>query len=154
MKRNLYRTLIAAPSSLDTVLSSLSQTMPSLGRRKEESEMDSDLRGTYRTDHGPRGAWLRGETPKELVLSDGSRLRLEPAEDGRVEWRLSDELRDRNEALTVGAAERLAGDFAGYVGTRTRAEAEWLRAVSDWCTAEASRLELELSSAAASRARA
>jgi hypothetical protein len=116
--------------------------------------MESEIRGADGIYDGPRGAWLRGETPQELVLSNGSRLRLESAEDGRVEWRLDDELRDRNEALTVGDAERLAGDFAGYVGTRTRAEAEWLRAVSDWCTAEASRLERELSSAAASRARA
>ena len=102
-------------------------------------------------DRELRGVWLRGETPQELVLSDGSRLRLEAAEEGRVEWRRHDELRGRQEAVSVLDAERLAGDFAGYVETRTRAESEWLRAVSDWCSIEASRLEGELT---ASRARA
>ena len=102
------------------------------------------------TDHeGPRGVWLRGEAPKELVLSDGSRLRLEPAELGKIEWQRRDDVSGMVEALTVPDAERLAGDFADYVDVRTRAEAEWLRAVSDWCTSEASRLERELSRARA-----
>jgi hypothetical protein len=96
-------------------------------------------------DREVRGVWLRGETPKELVLSDGSRLRLEPAEEGRVEWHLCDELRERDETVSLVDAERMAGEFADYVEIRTRAEAEWLRAVSDWCTSEASRLETELS---------
>ena len=98
-----------------------------------------------------QGVWLRGQTPKELVLSDGSRLRLQAAEEGQVGWRRVDELRDRDAEVTVTDATRLAGNFAGYVDVRTRAEAQWLRAVSDWCDGEASRLEGELS---ASRARA
>lgn len=117
--------------------------------------MDSDLQGVdvHGVDHDrPRGVWLRGETPKELVLSDGSRLRLEPAEEGRVQWHLRDELHDRDEMVSLIDAERLAGDFAGYVDVRTRAEAEWLRAVSDWCTTEAERLEAELSTASRARA--
>jgi hypothetical protein len=101
-------------------------------------------------DRDVQGVWLRGEEPKELVLSDGSRLRLEPAEEGRVQWQLRDELRERERTLSFGDASRLAGEFAPYVEVRTRAEAEWLRAVSDWCTTEAGRLESEL----ASRARA
>ena len=115
--------------------------------------MEADLQGVDGRPmyDGPRGVWLRGETPKELVLSDGSRLRLEPAEEGRVEWHLCDELRERDETVSLLDAERLAGEFAGYVEIRTRAEAEWLRAVSDWCNAEAGRLEGELR---ASRARA
>ena len=118
--------------------------------------MSSDLQGVDGSGlaDGPRGVWLRGETPKELVLSDGSRLRLAPAEEGRVEWHRFDELRERDDSVSVLDAERLAGEFACYVDVRTRAEAEWLRAVSDWCTAEASRLEGELSVAGASRARA
>ena len=119
--------------------------------------MDSDRQGVdvHGTEYeGPRGVWLRGETPKELVLSDGSRLRMEPAEEGRVQWHLCDELRGRDETVSLLDAERMAGDYAGYVEVRTRAEAEWLRAVSDWCTSEASRLEAELSGVNASRARA
>jgi hypothetical protein len=96
-----------------------------------------------------QGVWLRGETPKELVLSDGSRLRLETAEEGRVQWHRVDELRDRESAVTVGDATQLAGEYGDYVVVRTRAEAEWLRAVSDWCNGEASKLEAELSRARA-----
>jgi hypothetical protein len=92
-----------------------------------------------------RGVWVRGDTPKELVLSDGSRLRLAPAELGRVEWRRADELRGEDEPVSTMQAQELAGDaFAGYVGVRTRAEAEWLRAVADWCGTEATRLDREL----------
>jgi hypothetical protein len=111
----------------------------------ERDAQGIDVREAY---DGPRGVWLRGEAPKELVLSDGSRLRLEPAEEGRVAWRLNDELHGRQESLSVPEAERLAGDFAGYVEVRTRTEAEWLRAVSDWCCTEAGRLESELATAA------
>jgi hypothetical protein len=91
-------------------------------------------------DREVQGVWLRGETPQELVLSDGSRLRLEPAEEGRVQWRHFDELRERERSVSVGDAEQLAGDYADYVEVRTRAETEWLRAISDWCTTEADRL--------------
>ena len=91
-----------------------------------------------------RGAWLRGDAPQELVLSDGTRLRLEPAEEGRVEWRHRDELRGRATRVSTGEASELAGNFAGYVAVRTRAEAAWLRSVADWCGTEANRLEREL----------
>jgi hypothetical protein len=95
-------------------------------------------------DEDLRGVWTRGETPKELVLSDGSTLRLEPGEDGRVEWR-RDGSGDSPEHLSTDEARELAGrGFAGYVGVRTRSEAEWLRAVADWCNGEAGRLEQEL----------
>lgn len=96
-------------------------------------------------DHGARvqGVWIRGEHPKELVLSDGSRLALE-SEPGPVEWRRRDELRGGESLVSVDEARSLAGTFRPYVEVRTRAEAEWLRAVSEWCDCEASRLEREL----------
>ena len=118
--------------------------------------MDSDVQGfdvhgTGRAD--VRGLWVRGETPKELVLSDGTRLRLEPAEQGNVQWRRRDEVEGRTEAVSTATALELAGDYYGdYVRVRTRAEAEWLRAVSDWCTGEAERLDEELSGASRARA--
>lgn len=100
-----------------------------------------------------RGVWTRGEEPKELVLSDGSRLCLRAAEEGRVEWARA-EMQDDNgdgvaaRPLSVPQAMELAGeDFGGYVTVRTRTEAAWLRAVSDWCCAEAGRLESELATA-------
>jgi hypothetical protein len=92
-----------------------------------------------------RGVWVRGDTPKELVLSDGSRLRLQPAELGRVEWMRTDELRGGEERMSTVRARELAGaEYADYVTVRTRAEAEWLRAVAEWCGGEATRLEGEL----------
>lgn len=104
-----------------------------------------ETRDVY-TDAGElRGVWTRGAEPKELVLSDGSRLVLQPAERGRVLWRRT-ECRDGEDGpLSVGEALDLAGDeFAGYVTVRTRAEAEWLRAVADWCGREAEHLDAEL----------
>jgi hypothetical protein len=95
-----------------------------------------------------RGAWLRGPAPQELVLSDGTRLRLEPAEEGRVRWSRCDELEGRKRELSTGKASELAGEFSGYVAVRTRAEAAWLRAVADWCGGEAQRLERELEAVA------
>jgi len=109
--------------------------------------MEADVRGheVRGIDHeGARGAWLRGEAPQELVLSDGTRLWLEPAEQGRVEWRRRDELEGRARRRSTGEASELAGDFAGYVTVRTRSEAAWLRVIADWCTTEAGRLEREL----------
>jgi hypothetical protein len=97
------------------------------------------------SDREIRGVWTRGDTPKELVLSDGTRLRLESPERGRVEWHRTDELRGGEETISTQRARELAGpEFARYVSVRTRAEAEWLRAVADWCGAEAGRLEREL----------
>ena len=78
-----------------------------------------------------RGTTLRGEDPKRLQLSDGSRLMLDATvEQGRVEWR---RLGRRRRNISVSEATRLAGEeFAPYIAVRTRAEAEWLRAMSDW----------------------
>jgi hypothetical protein len=117
-----------------------------LGRRKEESEMETDLQGIdiHGVDQGVRGAWVRGDAPQELVLTDGSRLRLEPAEEGRMGWHRADDNSGGDERLSATEAKALAGDHARYVLVRTRAEVEWLRAVSDWCCTEATRLEREL----------
>jgi hypothetical protein len=95
-----------------------------------------------------RGVWTRGEDPKELVLSDGSRLGLRPVEQGRVEWRRNDELNGGERTVSVPEAFELAGqEFARYVAVRTRAEAEWLRELAAWCGREAERLEGELARA-------
>jgi hypothetical protein len=104
-----------------------------------------ETRDVY-TDAGElRGVWTRGAEPKELVLSDGSRLALQSAERGRVDWRRTETRDGDGGTLSVGEALELAGDeFAGYVAVRTRAEAEWLRAVADWCGEEAERLDQEL----------
>ena len=94
-------------------------------------------------DHA-RGAWLRGDAPRELVLSAGTRLVLEPGDGGGVEWRRHDELEGRTRTLSVSEAEELAGEFTGYVAVRTRAESEWLRALAEWCQTEAQRLDAGL----------
>lgn len=99
------------------------------------------------TDSGElRGVWTRGEEPKELVLSDGSRLSLAGGEEGHAHWRRTDTADgEADGALSADRARALAGEqFRGYVEVRTRAEAEWLRAVADWCAGEADRLESEL----------
>jgi hypothetical protein len=89
------------------------------------------------------GRNLRGEAPMRLELSDGTRLMLDATvESEHVEWR---RLGRRRTAISVSEATQLAGDeFAEYVAVRTRAEAEWLRAVSDWYRDEADRLQGEL----------
>jgi hypothetical protein len=89
------------------------------------------------------GRSLRGEAPMRLELNDGTRLMLDAtADQEHVEWR---RLGRRRTAISVSEATRLAGDdFADYVAVRTRAEAEWLRAVSDWYREEADRLQREL----------
>jgi hypothetical protein len=96
------------------------------------------------TDAGElRGVWTRGAEPKELVLSDGSRLTLTDGERGQVCWRLHD-AREGERAVSYEEALELAGDeFSDYVRVRTRAEAGWLRSVADWCGGEAERLERE-----------
>ena len=97
-----------------------------------------------RTKSETRGVWTRGEHPRELVLNDGSRLLLEPAldTDGQVSWRRTDGREDTEARVSVPEAMELAGaGYSDYVSVRTRAEAEWLRAVASWCGAEASRLE-------------
>jgi hypothetical protein len=101
------------------------------------------------------GIDVRGIEPKDLVLSDGSRLCLqaETTERGRVMWR-----RDSNgeesvgEALSVPDAVHLAGEeYTSYVVVRTRAEIEWLRATSEWFADQAARLSDELESAGPAR---
>jgi hypothetical protein len=107
--------------------------------------------------HEIRGVWTRGDEPKELVLSDGSRLLLEsgtPEADADTDhagpgWRRTDGRDETAGAVSVPEAIELAGDdYAGYVEVRTRAEAEWLRAIADWCGTEAARLERGLVAAA------
>ena len=107
----------------------------------------TETRDVYSEIGELRGLWTRGTEPKELVLSDGSRLALRPAEEGRARW----ERRGRGDdadSVSVDEAVRMAGhDFAGYVAVRTRSEAEWLRSISDWCRGEAERLDRELAAA-------
>jgi hypothetical protein len=95
---------------------------------------------------GIRGIDIDGAEPKELVLSDGTRLCLEtePAQRGRVEWRRCAD-GDAGEPVSLSEALNLAGDeYSGYVAVRTRAEAEWLRAVADWYREQAELLSREL----------
>jgi hypothetical protein len=62
-----------------------------------------------------------------------------------VEWR---RLGRRRSTMSVSEATALAGEeFADYVEVRTRAEAEWMRAVSDWYREQADHLERELADA-------
>jgi hypothetical protein len=94
-----------------------------------------------------RGTTLRGDEPKRLELSDGSRLLLDgETPDGRpVAWRRIG--RERG-VVSVPDASRLAGEeFADYVAVRTRAEVEWLRAMSDWYREQAARLQAQLAEA-------
>ena len=90
-----------------------------------------------------RGTTLRGDEPKRLELSDGSRLMLDAASDEeRKVWR---RLGHGHTSVSVGEARDLAGDeFAGYVETRTRSEVEWLRAVADWYRQRADHLQSQL----------
>jgi hypothetical protein len=102
---------------------------------------------------GIRGVDVQGGDPKELVLSDGSRLQLEaePIERGRVEWRRKEDgASGDGEPVSLPEALDLAGDdYSEYVAVRTRAEAEWLRAVADWYREQAELLTHELRAAAA-----
>ena len=95
-------------------------------------------------DERVRGATLLGDEPKRLELSDGSRLILDGSGDrDRIEWR---RLGRGRTSVSISEAASLAGDeFADYVTVRTRAEAGWLRTLSDWYRHEADRLESELS---------
>ena len=98
-----------------------------------------------------RGVWTRGDDPQELVLSDGSRLQLEGAFGrGQADWQRTDGRDDTAGPVSVSEAFELAGDaYSDYVAVRTRAEAEWLREVAEWCGTEARRLEQGLTAAAA-----
>lgn len=89
-----------------------------------------------------RGKTLRGDEPKRLELSDGSRLMLDSESDDRKVWR---RLGRGHTSVSVAEARRLAGDdFAGYIEVRTRAEVEWLRTVADWYRQRAERLQTQL----------
>jgi hypothetical protein len=94
-------------------------------------------------DERVRGITLRGEEPKRLELSDGSRLMLDGAAvEPRTAWR---RLGRRRTSMSVAEARGLAGEeFADYVEVRTRAEVEWLRAVADWYRQTADRLQEQL----------
>jgi hypothetical protein len=96
-------------------------------------------------EHGirPAGTRLDGHVPQELVLSDGSRLLLGSATDeGGARWRRCQG--GSTEVLSMERARELAGtEFDGYVEVRTRSEAEWLRALAQWASDEAERLEEE-----------
>jgi hypothetical protein len=95
-----------------------------------------------------RGRTLRENAPSRLELSDGTRLMLDgAAEQPTIQWR---RLGRRRSNVSVSEAASLAGDeFAHYVEVRTRAEAEWLRAVSDWYREQADGLHRELAAAKA-----
>ena len=90
-----------------------------------------------------RGTTLRGDEPKRLELSDGSRLMLDAASDeDRKVWR---RLGRGHTSVSVSEACDLAGDeFGDYVEVRTRSEVEWLRAVADWYRERANDLEAQL----------
>jgi hypothetical protein len=91
---------------------------------------------------------LHGEQPKRLSLSDGSRLLLdsESRSHGPVRWKLLGGRRRRGpDEVSVREARALAGErFERYVAIRTRAEAQWMRAVADWYREQADQLEAEL----------
>ncbi len=96
-----------------------------------------------------RGVGLHGEEPKRLSLSDGSRLVLdsESSRRGRgVRWkRIGWRRRDGSNEVSVDEARQLAGSrFDDYVTTRTKAEAEWMRAVADWYREQADGLSGQL----------
>ena len=98
------------------------------------------------TDHdGVRGIEVRGEEPKALLLSDGTRLALDsdgiPGENAA--WtRVGG---DRGEELSVTDAMALAGEeYADYVQVRTRAEVAWLELIAEWYQLAAERLRGDL----------
>lgn len=96
-----------------------------------------------------RGVGLHGEEPKRLSLSDGSRLVLdsESSRRGRgVRWkRIGWRRRDGSNEVSVDEARQLAGSrFDDYVTTRTKAAAEWMRAVADWYREQADGLSGQL----------
>jgi len=95
-----------------------------------------------------RGRTLSEDAPSRLELSDGTRLMLDgAAEQPTIQWR---RLGRRRSNVSVSEAASLAGEeFAQYVEVRTRAEAEWLRAVSDWYREQADGLQRELAAAKA-----
>jgi hypothetical protein len=105
------------------------------------------IRDVYTEAGELRGVWTRGEEPRELVLSDGSRLSLADHDQGEVHWHRSATRDGEDGTISFDRALELAGEgFTDYVRVRTRAEAGWLRSVADWCACEADRLEREAGS--------
>lgn len=101
------------------------------------------------SDDRVEGIGLHGDEPKRLGLNDGSRLVLDPEANCRgrgVRWkRVGWRRRDGSNDISAAEARELAGGrFERYVSTRTKAEAEWMRAVADWFRAEADRLSAQL----------
>ncbi|MFL5892925.1 MAG: hypothetical protein ACJ75I_09320 [Solirubrobacterales bacterium] len=97
-----------------------------------------------------RGTTLRGDEPKRLELSDGSRLMLDAASDEeRKVWRRLG--RGHTSVSVSEAAELAGGEFGDYVEVRTRSEVEWLRAVADWYRERADHLEDQLGDLATAR---
>ncbi len=110
-----------------------------------------------RTNGMTRGVEVRGMEPKDLLLSDGTRLCLETeAEDrGRVMWRRDEGEASDDGAISVSDAIDLAGDeYTSYIVVRTRAEIEWLRATAEWFADQANGLSDELKTAGPASARA
>lgn len=88
-----------------------------------------------------KGVGLNGGQPHTLELSDGTALILDAErESGHVRWcRVGPGA--GAEVISYDDALELAGEpFAGYVRTRTIAEAEWMHAVADWLNSEADEL--------------
>lgn len=96
------------------------------------------------------GVKVGGRNPKALLLSDGTRLALEDAENasGRSEWTRVGESNGNAEEISVAEAMRLAGDdHAAYITVRTRAEVEWLNLVAEWYREQAEELSDDLAAA-------
>jgi hypothetical protein len=100
---------------------------------------------------GIRGVEIDGAEPKELVLSDGSRLCLETEalERGRVEWRRCADGADGDPVSLPDALSLAGDDYSEYVAVRTRSEVEWMRTVADWYREQAELLSRELRAATA-----
>ena len=98
---------------------------------------------------GITGVEIDGAEPKELVLSDGSRLCLETEalDRGRVEWRRCADGAAGDPVSLPDAIELAGDDYSEYVAVRTRAEVEWMRAVAEWYREQADALSGELRAA-------
>ncbi len=97
-----------------------------------------------------RGVGTDGHAPQALVLTDGSQIALEGADEegGRIAWSRGAEEAVSPEGITVGEALALAGEeHREYVVTRTRAEVAWLNLVAEWYREQAERLSIDLAGA-------
>jgi hypothetical protein len=100
---------------------------------------------------GIMGIEIDGAEPKELVLSDGSRLCLETEalDRGRVEWRRCADGAAGDPVSLPDAIDLAGDDYSEYVAVRTRAEVEWMRTVAEWYREQAELLSRELRAATA-----